>query len=351
MIKKIISVVIISLFCCLSFVNILAVTAADEVIVCAWGGESQDKMRETIFKDFEAATGIKVIDTSEPDTSRIKAMVQSGNVEWDVVVMPMDYFMDVGQENFVPIDYSLYSQEQLDGLYDASKHEYGVGESYFALINAYRTDKFPDGNHPKNWTEFWDVETFSGPRAMHAVGGVPNAALEAALLADGVAPEDLYPLDIDRAFASLDKIKPYVTKWWGSGAEVSQMLTDGEVYLAQSYNSRLTGLKEQGVPVEIEWTQGILYQDFWMILKGSPNTENAQKFIQFATQAETEAKYASVYAYGPTNEDAFKYISEERAATSVTNPEHVKQMIFNDDNWWAEHRSEVAERFAEWLLK
>ncbi len=48
-------------------------------------------------------------------------------------------------------------------------------------------------------------------------------------MADGVAPEKLYPLDLDRVFRSLDKIKPSIVKFWDTGAEPVQMLIDGNV--------------------------------------------------------------------------------------------------------------------------
>ena len=36
-------------------------------------------------------------------------------------------------------------------------------------------------------------------------------------MADGVAPDKLYPLDVDRAFKKLEEIKPNITVWWTSG--------------------------------------------------------------------------------------------------------------------------------------
>lgn len=328
-----------------------AVKGAGEVIVCAWGGSSQEILRETVFNPFEEATGIKVIDTTEPDTAKIKAMVDTGNVEWDVVTFGLDYMGEIGEDYFVPIDYSIYPQEQLDGLYEKSKTKYAVGDQYFAIVSGYRTDVFPTGQHPKNWAEWWDVEKFPGPRSMHASGGIPTATFEMALLADGVSPKDLYPLDIDRALASLEKIKPSILKFWQTGAEASQLLTDKEVFLATHYNTRLTQLIDSGLPIAIEWNQGVLYQDLWFIIKNGPNTENAQKYIQYATMAETQARFVSKNAAGPTNAKAFDLIDPKRGELLPSNPKYVENMVFNNEQWWAENRADVAERFAAWLVK
>ena len=49
------------------------------------------------------------------------------------------------------------------------------------------------------------MKKFPGRRALR---NHPIATLEAALMADGVAPDKLYPLDVDRAFKKLEEIKP-----------------------------------------------------------------------------------------------------------------------------------------------
>ena len=56
--------------------------------------------------------------------------------------------------------------------------------------------------------------------------GTPN--LEFALIADGVPMDKVYPIDIDRAFKSLSRIKSAVPKFWDTGALSSQMLADKE---------------------------------------------------------------------------------------------------------------------------
>jgi spermidine/putrescine-binding protein len=74
--------------------------------------------------------------------------------------------------------------------------------SAYSTVIAYRPDAFPNGT-PKSWADFWDVKKFPGPRSLR---NHPVDNLEAALMADGVAPEKIYPIDIDRAFRKLDEI-------------------------------------------------------------------------------------------------------------------------------------------------
>ncbi len=52
--------------------------------------------------------------------------------------------------------------------------------------------------------------------------------MEIALLADGVAPDKLYPIDADRAFKKLDTIKKQ-SIFWTTNSQSQQLLVDGEV--------------------------------------------------------------------------------------------------------------------------
>src|SRR5579883_385310 len=54
------------------------------VVFAGWGGSIQKAQREVMFNAFEKATGIKVIDVPDVQLGKIKAMVEAGNVEWDV---------------------------------------------------------------------------------------------------------------------------------------------------------------------------------------------------------------------------------------------------------------------------
>ena len=95
------------------------------------------------------------------------------------------------------IDYSVVDNGA-DLVPEARGSHWTAGEIETVLMG-YRTDKFKD-KHPMSWKDFWNVDAFPGNRALH---NWCVTTMEAALLADGVPANALYPLDIDRAFASL----------------------------------------------------------------------------------------------------------------------------------------------------
>ena len=162
---------------------------------------------------------------------------------------------------------------------------------------------------PTDWADFWDSEAFPGPRTMISGSGGLNPYLEAALMADGVGKDELYPIDIDRAYASLDNVRDSVVRWWDAGAIPAQMLTDKEAVLAVIWNGRMQALLDEGVPVAPVWNQGGLYTDVWAIPKGAPNASNAQKFAAFITMAlptgealEADSVRLGEHRFGPVHD-------------------------------------------------
>src|SRR5438552_523241 len=68
-----------------AFATALPTRAQDkgQVIIAAAGGTWQDALREAVFKPFEKATGIKVVEAVGSTQAKLRTMVASGNQEWD----------------------------------------------------------------------------------------------------------------------------------------------------------------------------------------------------------------------------------------------------------------------------
>ena len=56
-----------------------------EVRIADYGGTVQDAQRTAYYEPFEKLSGIKVRDFAGADLNKVKAMVETGTVEWDVV--------------------------------------------------------------------------------------------------------------------------------------------------------------------------------------------------------------------------------------------------------------------------
>ncbi len=322
--------------------------AAGKVIIRTIGGAYEEANVKAIFEPFTKATGIEVV--KAPATlGKLLAMFEAGSMELDVVDAGELGMLSFSQKGALDkINYKgwkLTNPEDMDHRRDDM-----VADIYFSTVLGYNTQVFPTGKHPKNWAEFWDMKKFPGPRTLTdlAAGAVD---LEFALLADGVAKDKLYPIDLDRAFKSLDRVRPSIRKFWDTGALSAQMLADKEVVLGSIWNGRLQAIADKGAPVAIEWNEAALQAQFWAPLKGAKNGDNAQRFIDFACQPQIQAAHAGLIPYGPTNRQAFKHISADVAARLPSSPEHKAKAFLHNAQWWADNRSKVSERWSQWLLQ
>jgi len=318
-----------------------------EVRIATFGGTMQETQQKAYFEPFEKMSGIKVRAFPGSNPTKIKAMVETGNVEWDMAQLSRGSILNLQKQGdyFERIDYALVD----DGVGPEYRFEYGLEMLVWAQVMAYRTDAFA-GAAPKGWVDFWDTRRFPGDRAMIGTSGGSWPEMEFALMAADVPSATLYPLDIERAFASYDKIKKAVVKWWDTGAVPIQLLTDREVVMTTVWNGRMAALQAAGVPAAISWSQGLLKRDAWGIPKGAKNKVNAMKFAAYSTMAIPQARVSLGIPYGSVNGKSNTYIPPERLAVLPSAPSIRSQLINYDYDWWIENRDAVVDRFNKWLL-
>lgn len=324
--------------------------AAGRVVVRTVGGSFEAAVTKAHFEPFTRATGIEVIKV--PATQgKVLAMFESGNIEIDVMGSGELAMLQLsGKGALEPLHYESWKLTNVEDFDRDVVRKDMIALNYYSTVLGYNTQVFPTGKHPRNWTDFWDARRFPGPRMLaDLVSGAID--LEFALLADGVPMNRLYPLDLDRGFKSLDRIRPLIRKFWDTGALSAQMLADREVVMGSIWNGRLQAVADKGAPLAVEWNQGMLQVHFWGVLKGARNRENAHRLIEFAMQAKNQAEQARHIPYGPANRKAFAHVGADVAARLPSFPEHKARQFLMNAQWWADHRSTVAERWSKWLLQ
>lgn len=312
---------------------------AQSIVFTSWGGTTQDAQTKAWAEPFAAETGINVLQDGPTDYGKIKAMVESGNVSWDVVDVEGDYAAQAGKAGLLePLDFTVIDKSRLDPRFVT---DYSVGSFYYSFVIGCNADAV--GECPKTWADLFDTEKFPGKRTFYKWSA--PGVIEAALLADGVAPADLYPLDLDRAFKKLDTIKGDII-WWSSGAQSQQMLASAETPFGSFWNGRLIALADSGITVETSWDQNITAADSLVVPKGAKNKAEAMKFIALATSAKPQAEMAAATGYAPINLDAPAEMDPELRATLPD--QQAATQVNADMNYWAEHRDEIGERWYAW---
>ncbi|MFL9925392.1 ABC transporter substrate-binding protein [Herbaspirillum lusitanum] len=319
--------------------------AADKITFVSQGGAYQEAQTVAILDPVAKATGITIAQDSAPDAwPMIKTQGSTGKVTWDVVDTPTVNCIRGGEQKLIEkLDYSkIPNAAKIPAEY---KTPYSVPYEFYSSVLAYSRAKFPSGA-PQNWADFWNVKKFPGRRALR---NHPLGTLEAALLADGVPRDKLYPLDVDRAFRKLEEIKPNITVWWTSGGQSAQLLHDGEVDMIMIWNGRASALAKDGANVTYTYNDGILQNTQLCILKNSPNLKAATTFINAAIGPDVQANLPLQIDYGPGNPAAFETgkISNLRAAQLPSAPGNVSRQALMSYTWWASPEGEKAEK--RWL--
>ena len=323
--------------------------AQTQITVVNFGGANANAQKKAYYEPFEK-TGTKVVAVEyNGEQAKIKAMVETKKVTWDVVeVESPDVARGCDEGLFEKLDYSKIGSKS--DFVPAAVSECGIGIFVWSTVMAYNGDKLKTA--PTTWADFWDVKKFPGKRAMRK-GARYN--VEFALMADGVKAADIYKVlatkeGADRAFKKLTELKPNI-QWWEAGAQPPQFLVAGDVVMSTAYNGRIDAANREGKNLKITWTGGIYDLDYWVIPKGTPNKDAALKFIAFSSTPDAQAEYAKNIAYGPTNTKALAKLDAKTLANLPTAPENALSALQFNIKFWADQGEELEKRFASWAAQ
>ena len=321
--------------------------SAQAFTVISFGGASGDAMQAAYYAPFASKTGTSLTPGDyNGEFARIRAMVETGNVSWDLVeVESPELARGCFEGLFEPIDWEKLGIQ--DQLIPSAVSECGVGTFVWSTVLAYDADRL--SRAPENWADFWNVEEFPGKRGLRRGA---KYTLEFALMADGVAVEDVYdvlatPAGVDRAFAKLEEIQEHI-QWWEAGAQPPQWLVAGDVVMSSSYNGRIAAAQEEGRNLAINWTGSLYDLDYWAIVQGSKHADTAYDFIRFASQPDTQAAYSSRIPYGPVNPAAISELSEKQALRMPTHEANLDGALAINTDFWVDYGEELEQRFNSW---
>lgn len=333
-----------------SAITFAAQASAESLTVVGFGGSLQEAQRSAYFEPFVKSSGIDLKeDTYDGGISKIKAMVETKSVVWDVVQMDENEMILACDEGLLEkvsakglgIDGSLLPQ--------AKATDCGVGFFVWSVILGYDNARLK--TTPSSWTDMWDTKTWPGKRGLRKQA---RMTLEIALLADGVSPADLYGVlgtkeGADRAFAKLDEIKSDIV-WWESGAQAPEWLASGEVVMSAAYNGRISTANKEGKDFGMAWTNQLYAMDFWTAIKGG-NVKEAKSFIKYAMGAQNQKMFTDAIPYGVTNLEANALIDPKVAPLLPTNPDNLTTALAISTSFWVDHEEELQTRFTQWLAK
>ncbi len=300
-------------------------------------------LRQAVLQPFDEESGLAVADlpwAGGPDALRDNAAA------WDVVLADgaalsegcaagllehLDVARMLGRDRFVV----------------PAPSDCAVPALAWGIVLAWNTEKFPG---VPSWADFWDVAKHPGKRGL--LRGA-RQTLEIALLADGVAPGDVYATlrndgGVDRAFRKLDQLRPYIA-WYDTASDAPALIGSGAV-LFTSADSRMViqSNRAEHASFGLQWTHSLLEVEGWALVKGSINTADAEHLLAFAADPGRQAALAALVPWLPvTRPVAPKGDTPEPASETPD----LGAALPVDAQFWHDNQARLEQRFSAWMAK
>ncbi len=316
---------------------------AREMLLVNWGGDAIAAMGKAWTEPFAKANPAWQVklDGAGPSSGKIKAMVESGKVTWDVCDRNLPASVELGRLGLLEeIDYGLVDKAKIRPEHAG---RWGVGSYIYSNVLTWDTRAF-GGRKPETWADFWNIKDFPGKRTLRRT---IDGQLEAALLADGVAPDKIYPIDMKRALDKIKQIKEH-TVFWNSAADSQALLRDREVTMGGLFNTRaLVTKRDTNGAIDFTYNQGSVWVGAWIVPKGAPSGKEVMKFIASTQDPAGQIELFKLLGNSPVNPAAAALVPPELRALDAGSAENYPRQIPADAEWYAANSASAVQAYLD----
>jgi putative spermidine/putrescine transport system substrate-binding protein len=286
---------------------------------------------------------VRFVNSSPPDPAQVKAQVEAGAVGWSIVSVPP---WRAGQDCGTLYERLTVPDLDRDQFRPDTHGECFVVAYRYSVVFSYNAAKWSDPQSaPTTVQDFFDVERFPGTRGVAAT--LTDGLLEWALLADGVEPGGLYPLDVDRALAKWESIRSS-TLWAPNADALLAAVRAEEVDLQLLLQPHTLVAIDKGAPIVPVWDVTLTGVSALAIPRGAPYADLAQQYLSFALRPEQQARLAELAGVEPVNVEAEPNRSMNSAMVNAFGPANTGTTVAIDQAWWSQHWAAAAAAFAAW---
>ena len=307
------------------------------ITFAGWGGHNQEAQARQWLEPFTRETGIEVRQETLDGYDELKDQVREGRTRWDVMVSGANFGLQRDAEWL-----ERARRPRLAAARPPARPRDAAARARPRLF-----DRHPLASRPRS---------APGDRLGRLLrpAPVPGQAVtydfvqyglfESALLADGVAARDLYPLDLDRAFRVIDRLRDDLI-FTKDLEEADTLLASGEAAMALYSQNHAYLARHKSDRLAITWKQQILLSEFLVVPRGAPNRAEAMQLIDYILGPEPQSRLSRDLTYSPINVHA---TPDPTMAPHMTFTHRSPDDAVFDDEWWSVNQAEVERRFAEW---
>lgn len=311
------------LICLIISISLLAGCGKDKEIsreklyVYNWG----EYIDESILKDFEKETGIKVIYETFTQNEDMYMRIKEGGSSYDVVV-PSDYMIErmISEDMLMEMDLSKLSnfknigEDYLNMEYDPEQ-KYSV--PYFWGTVGILYNKKMVKEKPQSWSVLWDKQYKDNIIMMDST----RDSIGIALIKDGYSMNSRNMNELNKAKKDLIEQKKIVMAYLVD--EIKSQMVNEEAALAPVYSGDAVVAMSENEDLDyvIPKEGSNIWFDAMVIPKEAKNVENAYKFIDYVLRPEVSAKNAEYVEYSTPNTEAYKLIEEDLSFKEVAYPD------------------------------
>ena len=335
--------------------------------VVSWGGAYQAAQRQAYFLPFQKKFGIQITEDNPVEYAKLRSMVQTGNVAWDVVDSGVRAVQILGSTGDLEVLTPAIHNGYISGFPAVAATPWsGGGGVVWSTGLAYQKDKINTlwgGKKPNDWGAFWDTQAFPGTRWMgrrvnenifFAHFARTPEILDTAQGRNSIA--SLTANQVDQSFEMLSKIKPHIQHWWTRGTDCPEALLNDEADMCTAWNGRIYNVQFEpgGDNVHYCFECGHVTQtDVFYIPKGSPNKILAELFIAWTGHPEINVEISNYIPYGPLNTDAIplmqRRINPRLIPALPTSPIALEKAVIVDEKWLGTNLDRLSERMEAFL--
>lgn len=321
-------------------------TTSKELIWTDLGGAIRAARTKAYFDPFMKEYGINVTFAQGFSQAQFLAGAKAGSPpsdSFDSTARFVISFTDQGLAQRLPA-----AVTRTNAVMPAKYQDYCGGGYSYSLGMATKTDAF-GGSQPQSWADFFNFAKFPGKRALPKYSGSEQYSIEIALLADGVAADQLFPLDVDRAIAKLKTAKSNIL-FFDSFGMASQFLTSGTASIVMNSNARVHALNATGAQLFYQFNQAIIFSwSGFPVPVGAPHADAMFALIDFMDRPDRQAEFARQIPYGPTNSAAFDLLDDATKALLPNSPANLRVGVPDNPVAAARQASELTQKFTAFL--